>query len=210
MTVIERCQCRPTISAFRTISIIIRTTRNLSNTIIDTPALFAVNILYFVYLFTTVIVPLTFLPWKIRVAFPGESQLRLSRATQPTVHAACFSVSIPNSYTDYRIFNVRTDIDACGCTRGYTDTVRESALKIDFERKIPCRAGESNLPQRRAGPTLYLLSYIPAPILELGGGGYQAEKERLCRQNLVMEVREGSLHQQFILCRLFHFCTLSI
>ena len=35
-----------------------------------------------------------FLPWEIRVAFPGESQLRQSRATQPTVHAGCYSVSI--------------------------------------------------------------------------------------------------------------------
>ena len=35
-----------------------------------------------------------FLPWEIPVAFPGESQLRQSRATQPTVHAGCFSVSI--------------------------------------------------------------------------------------------------------------------
>ena len=34
----------------------------------------------------------------------------------------CFSVSI-----DYRIFNVRIDVHAC--TRGCTDTVRESALK---------------------------------------------------------------------------------
>ena len=39
-------------------------------------------------------VPLEFLPWENRVAFPGESQLRLSRATQPTVHAGCFSVSM--------------------------------------------------------------------------------------------------------------------
>ena len=30
-------------------------------------------------------------------------------------------------------------------------------------RKIPCRTGESNLPQRHAGPTLYELSYIPHP-----------------------------------------------
>ena len=35
-----------------------------------------------------------FLPREIRFAFPGESQLRQSRATQPTVHAGCFSVSI--------------------------------------------------------------------------------------------------------------------
>ena len=39
------------------------------------------------------IVPLGFLPWEIRVAFPGEGQLWQSRATQPTVHAGCFSVS---------------------------------------------------------------------------------------------------------------------
>ena len=35
-----------------------------------------------------------FLLWEIRVAFPGESQLWQSRATQPRVHAGCFSVSI--------------------------------------------------------------------------------------------------------------------
>ena len=45
---------------------------------------------------------------------------------------------------------------------GCTDTVRESALKGNSWRKIPCRTGESNLPQRRAGSTLYQLSYIPA------------------------------------------------
>ena len=61
---------------------------------------------------------------------------------------------------DYRIFNVRTDVNACDYTRVCTDTVRESALKVDSERKIPCRTGESNLRQRRAGPTLYQLSYV--------------------------------------------------
>ena len=35
-----------------------------------------------------------FLPWEIRVAFPGEIQLWQSRATYPTVHAGCFSVFI--------------------------------------------------------------------------------------------------------------------
>ena len=34
------------------------------------------------------------LPWKIQVAFPGESQLQQSHATQPRVHVWCFSVSI--------------------------------------------------------------------------------------------------------------------
>ena len=41
------------------------------------------------------------------------------------------------------------------------DTVLESALKVDFGKKIPCHIGESNLRQRRAGPVLYQLSYIP-------------------------------------------------
>ena len=59
-----------------------------------------------------------------RVALPGECQLRQSRATQPTVQVW-----------------------------GRSDTVRESALKADCGRKIPCRTGESNLRPRRAGPT---------------------------------------------------------
>ena len=37
---------------------------------------------------------MVFLPWDIRVAFLRENQLRQSRATQPRVHAGCFSVSI--------------------------------------------------------------------------------------------------------------------
>ena len=51
-------------------------------------------------------VPLVFLPWEIRVAFPGESQPRQSGTTHPTVHAGCFSVSIIlHSDVDYRFFN---------------------------------------------------------------------------------------------------------
>ena len=53
---------------------------------------------------------------------------------------------------------MRTDVNAC--TRGGTDTVRESALKADSERKIPRRTGESNLRQRRADPTLYQLGRL--------------------------------------------------
>ena len=66
---------------------------------------------------------------------------------------------------DYGIFNVRTDVNACDCARGCTDTVRESALKADSEgEKIPCRTVESNLRRRRAGPMIYPLSYIPTPF----------------------------------------------
>ena len=44
---------------------------------------------------------------------------------------------------------------------GGGDTVRESVLKVDSGRYIPCRTGESKQRQRRAGPMLYQLSYIP-------------------------------------------------
>ena len=65
---------------------------------------------------------------------------------------------------DYRIFNVRTDVIACDCTRGCTDTVSESALKFDSGRKILCRTGESNLRRLPARQMLYQLSYIPTPL----------------------------------------------
>ena len=80
--------------------------------------------------------------------FPGESQLRQSRATQHTVHAGRFSVSIIIRRIldiDYSIFNVRTDVNACDCTRGCTDTPRESALTVDSRRKISGRTGISYL-----------------------------------------------------------------
>ena len=72
----------------------------------------------------------------------------------------CFH-NLPNSDMDYGIFNVHTDVNACNSTRGCTDTVGESALKVDSRRKISCRTWESDLRQRRAGPMLYQLNYIP-------------------------------------------------
>ena len=76
---------------------------------------------------------------------PATTELRY-----PTYGACwvllCFH-NLPNSDMDYKIFNMRTDVNACDCTRGCTDTVRESALKVDSGKKIPCRTGELNLPQ---------------------------------------------------------------
>ena len=63
------------------------------------------------------------------------------------------------------IFNVRTHVNACDCTWGCTDTVRESSLKVDSGRKIPCCTGESNLRWQHAGPMLYQLSYVSTPKL---------------------------------------------
>ena len=42
-------------------------------------------------------------------------------------------------------------------------TPSEYARKVDSGRKILCRTGESNLHQRRAGPTLCQLGYISVP-----------------------------------------------
>ena len=171
--------------------------------------------------------------------FPRESLLRQSRATQPTVHNGCFSVSIIHralTWTRGSLTSAQTGVYmvcachctqvctwcvhaiahrcvygvcmplhtgvcmvcachctqvcawcvhaiahrcvqgmcmplhtgvymvcACNCTQVCTDTVRESALIVDSGRKIPCHIEESSLRQRRAGPTLYQLSYIAAP-----------------------------------------------
>ena len=110
----------------------------------------------FFFTFYNCIVPMDFSHGKFGLLFPGESQLRQSRATQPTVHTGCLIIHNPlNSDMDYGIFNVRTDVNACDCARGCTDTVREPVLKVDSRRKITCRTGESNLRRRRAGPMLY-------------------------------------------------------
>ena len=94
-----------------------------------------------------------FLPWKIWVAFPRESQLQQSHATQPLVYAGCYSITskASNSDVDYKLFHMHTDVNACDGTRG----IRESALKVDSGRKIPCRTRESNLCQQRACPAIY-------------------------------------------------------
>ena len=118
----------------------------------------------FFFFFDSSIFLLGILPREIEVAFPRESQLQQSRSTDPTVHVVCFSVFIIHrSDIDDRIFNVRTDVNACDCTRGFMGIVRESALKVGSGNKILSRTGELNLRQRRSGSTLYQLGYIPTP-----------------------------------------------
>ena len=96
-----------------------------------------------------------FLPWEIRVSVPGKTSCN-------RVALLCFRNPL-NSDMDYMILNVHTDVSACDCTRGCTETVRESALKVDPGRKILFCTGESDLNRRRAGPMLHQLSYIPIP-----------------------------------------------
>ena len=85
------------------------------------------------------------------------------------IYGACWVFTCfhnpPNPDMDYEIFNVPTDVNACDCTQACRNTVRGFALKADSgKNKIPFRTEASNLRQRRAGPTLYQLSYILAPV----------------------------------------------
>ena len=82
--------------------------------------------------------------------------------------AGCLSVSIlhrtltwtTESSTCAKTFN------ACDRTQGCADTERESALKVDSGQKKSLAALEKwKLRQRRAGPTLYELSYTPSPVV---------------------------------------------
>ena len=118
--------------------------------------------------FYNCIVPMGFHRWEIRGALPGENQQRQSRAAPPTVHAGYFSSSRIHRTltlkTTWSLTCTQIAVNACDCTRGCTDTLRESALKGGSGRNIPCRTGESNLRQRRDGPMLYQLSYTSSHV----------------------------------------------
>ena len=66
-------------------------------------------------LFYNCMASMEFLPWEIWVAFPIESQLPQSHATQPNVLSGCFSVSIIQWTLTWTTgcFNVCTDVSAC-------------------------------------------------------------------------------------------------
>ena len=104
----------------------------------------------FVVVFNNCIVPFASLTREIRVAFPEERQLRLCRATQSTVHSGWFSVSIIHQ-------PLTRTTGSLTCAQMSMHTIVHVGVG---HRKRVC-TGESNLPQRRAGPTLYQLSYIP-------------------------------------------------
>ena len=79
----------------------------------------------------------------IRVAFPGENQLRQSRASQPTVHAECFIVSIIHRTLTWTTGSLTCDVNACDRTQGCTDTVRECTEGWPWEKNpLPHRGIE--------------------------------------------------------------------
>ena len=55
---------------------------------------------------------------------------------------------------NYRIFNMCTDVNACDCTQGCADTVKKSALKVDWQKT------------RFTAPILYQLNDIPTPDID--------------------------------------------
>ena len=123
----------------------------MSHAITDSPKLS-----FFLNTFYNCIVSMAFLPWEIRVAVFGESQLQQSQATQLTVHTGCFRVSIIDqtlTWTAGSLTCLLMLMHAIAQGSVWTH-VRESALKVDSWRKIPCCARQSNLHQRRDGPML--------------------------------------------------------
>ena len=61
---------------------------------------------------------------------------------------------------DYGIFNVRTNVNACDCTRGCTDTVKESALKVEFRRFFFFKSASKNFWQSAEHAQLFLLLFF--------------------------------------------------
>ena len=109
--------------------------------------------------FRTVLSHWDFFHGKFGQLSPGQSQLRRSRATQPTVHAGCFIVSIihrPLTWTTGSLTCTQILMHA-------TDHAGVRTQKVDSGRNIPGRTGESNLHQRRAGQMLHQLNHIPLP-----------------------------------------------
>ena len=108
-----------------------------------------------------------FLPWEIWVAFPRESQLRQNRATQPTVHAGCFSVSIIHQTLTWTTGSLTCaqmlmHVIAYGVVWTH---LRQPSLKDDSWRKILWHTRELNLRQQSDGPILQPTELHPHPKL---------------------------------------------
>ena len=86
-----------------------------------------------VVVFHNCIVSLGFLPWEIRVAFPAGSQLRQSRATQYTVHAAWVCVSSIHWTQDknYMRINIHRTTSVYSLIRRVLVSLTESAHNVN-------------------------------------------------------------------------------
>ena len=125
----------------------------------ETNRLFFTFFLIYIILFTTVLSQWDFSHGKFGLLSPGGQ----CHATQPTVHAGCFSVSIAHRALTRTTGSLTCEQILMHAT-AHGSVRTPYALKVDSGRKIPCRIEESNLRQRCASPMLYQLSYIPAPL----------------------------------------------
>ena len=83
-------------------------------------------------------VPMGFFLWEIQVAFPGESQLWQNCATQPTVHAGRFSVSISHQTLTWTTGSLTCALMLMHviAQEGVQTQVREPALKVDSGKAV--------------------------------------------------------------------------
>ena len=129
--------------------------------------------------------------------FLRGSQLWHSRPTQSTVHAECCKVSIIHRILTWTIRSLTCKQMLMHATAhgGVQTHLTESALKVDPGKTIPYRAKESNLRQRRAGLTLYLLSYTPilTPTWTLGSDSEFRFSPQSAQCNMVVESKACSV-----------------
>ena len=128
------------------------------------------SVLFFLGVY--IIVSIGIFPWEIRVAFPMESQLRQSRATQPhwIVHLDIFSFMYVWPYQrlcgllfttdDYGVVNVRTYWGACRTHEGGPGIKSAPELILRPDRKKPVRypaplGKRTQTGLRVRSPTLY-------------------------------------------------------
>ena len=83
------------------------------------------------------------------------------------VHAGYVCVAIIHRTLTWttRIFIVHTGVNACNCTQGYKDTVRESALKVDSGRKSLAALGNRICVSSVTVHCSNQLSYIQSPMV---------------------------------------------
>ena len=105
---------------------------------LQTHIVISYNFLLLFLLFTTVLSQWDFSHGKFRLLSPGKAHC--DRVAPPNVRCmlgVLVFLQSPNSGMDYRILIVHTAVNACNCTWGCTNTIRQSALKVDSGRKIP-------------------------------------------------------------------------
>ena len=137
-----------------------------------------------------------FLPWEIWLAFSGESQLQQSHATHPTVHAGCFSVSKIHQTLTWTTGSLTCAQMLMHATahKGLWTHVRESALKVDSGRKIPCCTAESNLHQQHDGPMLWPTELNPHLCISSNLSVIISMQDQILLQYIL-----GSKHEELIL-----------